>query len=1026
VEFRLLGPVEIRAAGKQAAAGHARQRSVLAVLLLDLGRVVSTERLIDRVWGDEPPAAVRSSLYGYVSKLKTAIADVGEPGVALTRRPGGYLLAAETGQVDLFRFRRQVAEAGAAAGDDERAAELLRGALGLWRGTALAGLSSPWLSEMRDTLELQRMAAVLDLNDIALRQGRHGAMVSELTAEAAAHPADERVIGQLMLALYRCGRQADALRWFEQTRQWLADEFGADPGPGLRALHQQILRADLCLALPESGGSSGRARPVPRELPMDVTAFTGRAAELAELDRLMAVGTANTSGAADTGEPKAAVVISAVSGTAGVGKTALAVHWAHRVADQFPDGQLYVNLRGYDPGQPMTAADALAGFLHALGAAGPDIPAGDDERAAQYRSLLAGRRMLVLVDNASDVGQVRPLLPGAPACGVLVTSRDSLVGLVARDGARRLDLDLLPPAEAAELLHALIGARVDADFAAATALAAWCSQLPLALRIAAELAAARPDTPLATLAEELADRQRLDLLDAGGDPHTAVRAVFSWSCRRLEPEAVRAFALAGLHPGPDLGPYAAAALVGSTAERAGHLLGVLARAHLIQPAGPGRYRMHDLLRAYARELAAAHHGDEGDEDAQDERRAALTRLFDHYLHTAAAAMDAVFPAERHRRPRVPEPAIPGPPMGDAAVGWTWLNTERASLAAAAAHAAANGWPGHATRLAGTLFRYLETGGYYPDAITIHTCARRAAREVGDRAAEAIALHYLGAVDARQGRYQQATELFQQALALFRDTGHLAGEARALVSLGRIDLEQGSYQRAATQFQQGLALLRQTDDRAGEAQALVSLGKTDMRLGDHPRAADHHRQALALFRETGDRAGQATALQHLGAVDARQGNYQQALTLFQQALSLFRETGHLAGKAYTLTSLGGVDLRQGDHSRAADHHRQALALFRETGDRAGEAEALNGLGEACLATGRAGHAREQHAAALDLASQIGERYWQARAHEGLARTDHAACDGDQARHHWQQALALYASLGVPEADQVRSVLATDTN
>ncbi len=625
MEFRVLGPVEVWSGGERVDAGHVKQRAVLAVLLLDLGKVVPIDALVDRVWG------------GYVARLKGMIAAAADSGVALSRRPGGYVLQADPGQVDLYRFRSLVRQA-AEADDDQRAAELLGLALGLWRGSALTGLASPWLRTRRETLEQQRIAAVLDYGDVALRQGQHAALTSTLAEEAVTSPANERLIAQLMTAQYRSGRQAEALRWFEQTRRHLAEELGADPRPELKALHQQILRNDPALAGPAQGHRNDA--PVPRELPADVRAFTGRLAELAGLDRLLACASA---------EP-AAMVISAVAGTAGVGKTALAVHWAHQVAPGFPDGQLYVNLRGYDPGQPMPAAEALAELLRSLGVPGQDIPPEAEERAARYRSLLAGQRMLVVLDNAGSADQVRPLLPGTPDCAVVVTSRDALAGLVARDGATRLDLDVLRPEEAVGLLRTLIGARVDAEPGAAAELARQCCRLPLALRVAAELAASRPDMPLGGLASELADlHARLDLLEAGGDPRTQVRTVFSWSYRHLDADAARTFRLLGLHPGPDVEPYAAAALTGTTVPQARQALDVLARAHLLAPASPGRYGMHDLLRGYARELTVTL-------DTGQEQRAALTRLFDHYLHTSATAMDTLFPAEHHRRP-------PHPPAG---------------------------------------------------------------------------------------------------------------------------------------------------------------------------------------------------------------------------------------------------------------------------------------------------------------------------------------------------------------------------
>jgi len=390
--------------------------------------------------------------------------------------------------------------------------------------------------------------------------------------------------------------------------------------------------------------------PAPRQLPGAAVDFTGRAAELKTLTGLLDNGH-HTPGM---------VVISAIGGTAGVGKTALAVHWAHQVASQFPDGQLYINLRGYDPGQPMPPADALAAFLRALGVPGPDIPTDTSERAARYRSLLAGRRILILLDNAASVEQVRPLLPGSVTCAVVVTSRDTLAGLVARDGARRLDLDLLSPADATVLLTTLIGDRAAADPATTAALAAACARLPLALRIAAELAGTQPGVPLATLVNELtSEHGRLDLLEAGGDPYTAVRAVFSWSYRYLEPATARAFRLLSLHPRPDFDVYAAAALAGTGLGHARRFLDDLARASLVHATAPGRYSQHDLLRGYASELAAG-------QDGTGQTRAALTRLFDHYLHTASAAMDTVVPTEMLRRPRLPAPDTLIPPVTEPA------------------------------------------------------------------------------------------------------------------------------------------------------------------------------------------------------------------------------------------------------------------------------------------------------------------------------------------------------------------------
>jgi DNA-binding SARP family transcriptional activator/tetratricopeptide (TPR) repeat protein len=1042
VEFRLLGNIEVRAAGLRVDVGHARQRSVLAVLLLDVGRMVSAEQLIDRVWGEDPPASVRNVLYGYVARLRAALARAGDPEVALVRRPGGYLLQAEPDQVDLCRFRRLVAEVPSAA-DDQQAMALLRSALGLWQGTALAGVDSRWLRTMRDTLDRQRIAVVLELGNIALRQGQHGALISGLAEEAVSHPADERLIGQLMLALYRSGRPAEAAQWYEQTRRYLVDELGADPGPELQAVQQRILQGDPLLAGPAPAGSgtapagpgtapagsgtapagSGTAPagsgttpgatrtgcPVPRELPVDVAAFTGRAAELAKLDELLV-----TSGG-QTGADPATAVISAVSGTAGVGKTALALHWAHRAAAHFPDGQLYVNLRGYDPGQPVTASDALAGFLRALGVAGQDIPAGEDERAARYRGLLAGRRILVLADNAGAVAQVRSLLPGSPGCVVVVTSRDSLAGLVARDGAQRLDLDLLPHEDAVRLLRVLIGVRAKADPEAVLVLAEQCARLPLALRVAAELAVARPDVPLTELTSELADQQsRLDLLAAGGDPRTAVRSVFSWSYQHLDPGAARAFRLLGLHPGPGFEPYATAALTNTSLEQARRLLDLLARAHLTQPAGPARYGMHDLLRAYAAEQAATYEG-------AGQLRAALTRLFDYYLYTAAIATDTLYPADSHWRPRIPPPATAVPPIAGPADARDWLAANLGTLAAVAVHTAEHGWPRHATGLSATMWRYLDYGGHNPEALVIHSRARLAAQQAGDTAAEAAAEHYLGLIDLHQGRYQQATGHLAEALELFQRSGDRTGQARTLNNLGMASYYLGRNKQASDWCQQALALHRENGDQAGETIVLGNLGLLDLRQGRYQQANGRLQRALSLARKTGNRVSESATLLILGEVSLRQGAYGRATEQLQQTLSLSREAGDRNHEASALARLGDVYLRLGSYEQAASHLEQALALAREAGDRDDEADALNGLGEVLFGTGRPGDARARHAAALGLASQIGVKYQQARAHNGMARACDALGDLGQARHHWQQALGLYTQLGAPEADQVRAQL-----
>ena len=485
--------------------------------------------------------------------------------------------------------------------------------------------------------------------------------------------------------------------------------------------------------------------------------------------------------------------------------------------------------------------------------------------------------------------------------------------------------------------------------------------------------------PVAGLIAELADQNRkLDLLDADGDPSTAVRAVFSWSYQHLDDDAARMLRLLGLDPGPDHDIYAGAALADVAVERAGRALDRLARAYLIQNAGPGRYALHDLLRAYAHEMALS-------QEREDERRAALTRLFDYHLFSAAAAMDILHPAERHRRPYIAPPTTRAVSLTTAAAAKDWLDAHRACLVTVTSFAAGNGWPGHAIRLAAVLSRYLRSGNHYLEAVTIHNTARHAARRLGDKAAEATALTDLGVIEWILGRYQQSASRYQRALALYREEGDRPGQARALSNLGLAALQRCRY----------------------------------------PQATRYLQQALALFLENGDQPGQARALINLGLAALRQRRYPQATQHFEQALALFSATGDRLGGAHVLTYLGLVDLRRRRYPQATRRLQEALATNREYGDRSGEADSLNGLGEVFTATGQSERARVQHAEALDLAIQIGDSYEQARAHNGLAHAYHADHDVDQARRHWQEALGLYVKLGDSEADQVRSRLSSSS-
>jgi tetratricopeptide (TPR) repeat protein/DNA-binding XRE family transcriptional regulator len=799
-------------------------------------------------------------------------------------------------------------------------------------------------------------------------------------------------------------------RWpYQNSLHRLADALGLHDG----ARADFVAAGGRRLAGPPPAAGSGapgrkpRGRLVPRFLPTAVPAFVGRQEQLTALTQVLH-------------RPGGTAVITAIGGTAGVGKTALAVYWAQQVTGEFPDGQLFVNLRGFDPSlPPVTPADAVRVLLDALQVPADRLPQTVEGQLGLYRSLLAGQRMLVVLDNARDVAQVRPLLPGSPTCRVIVTSRNQLTGLAVIEAARPLTLDVLTDLEAHELLENRLGAsRLAADPAATAQIITSCAHLPLALCIIAARTAMRPDLPLAQVAADLGGNRGLDAFAGGDDPAADVRDVFSWSYRQLDPDAARIFRLAGLHPGPDLELHAVAALAAAPVPQAGDLLDVLARAGMIQAAGPGRYGMHDLLRGYARELAASH-------DSEDEQRAALTGLADYYLQAAATAMDTAFPAERHRRPRVAGPGTPAPALSTPATALAWLATELPSLVAIVAHTAEHGWPRHATLLSATLFRYLDSAGRFPEAIALHGHACRAAHDSGDRAAEASALVCLGLVDGHQGRLQQAISHFERALALAREVGDQDTEARALNYRGLSLLQQGHPDLATSDIERAVLLFRAVGERTGEAYALSNLGVVHRWQGRYQQAADSQQQALALLRAQGDRPGEASVLDRIGLIDLARGDYQQASSHHQQALALYRETGDRMGQASAMARLGLACHGQGRYEQAARHLQRALTLNEEISDLVGQAGTRNGLGAALLAIGRPADARTQHSAALKLAGQAGNQYEQARAHDGLASSYQASGGPAKARRHWQQALALYIDLGSPEADQIRAKLAQAT-
>ncbi|MDI5981121.1 ATP-binding protein [Amycolatopsis magusensis] len=674
----------------------------------------------------------------------------------------------------------------------------------------------------------------------------------------------------------------------------LLDELGVPAGE----------RRRLCDARDALHGARGRAVAVPRELPADLAGFTGRDAELATLD---AVRT----------DPSG-VRISVISGAAGVGKTALAVRWSHRVAERFPDGCLYADLQGYSPVEPRRAADVLGRFLRSLGVPGDHVPDDEQERAARFRSRLAGQRVLLVLDNALDADQVRPLLPGGPDCFVVLTSRTDLAGLLVEPGARRVELRPLELDDGVALLRTHLGPRAEEAPDALRSLAEQCGGLPLALRIVAAQAAGRPVTELVA---ELAD-QGTDLLDVG-DPGTAIGTVFSWSLRHLDARAVADFHSFGRHPARDIDLPAAAALLGTDVRDAGKRIDRLVRAHLVQRSATGRLDMHDLVRAYARERAS------GDDTAS-------ARLVDHFVDAAGAAMDVLLPS--------------GPVVGaDAGAARALVDAEWHNLLAVLAFTARQGWVERTGRLAAVLSRHLDQGGRHRDALTVLGHALEASRLAGDLAAEGAALYDLGVAHLRLGEHEEARKLHDQALAVCRAGGDRHGEAGALNNLGNLYERLGRYEEAIEHYRAALPLVRELDLRRGRAVLLTNLGVVHTRLGEYEQALRDGQEALEIFRELGDLGGAARTLGNLGEVHHLSGR--DAFGHYDEALALATEVGAHSIRTEVLNHLGAAHLASGATEQARSSHTAALDLARATGDRYEEARALEGLGSAACAAGQ---------------------------------------------------------------------------
>jgi DNA-binding SARP family transcriptional activator/Tfp pilus assembly protein PilF len=920
VRYDLLGPLRVYREDQPVPLGSVKQRLLLATLLLRPNEVVGTNELAAMLWGDEQPASAAANLRTYVRGLRKSLGG-GAPWAGITAAAGGYLLRVGPGERDVDLFDAAVARGrdALAAADADRAEAELSAAVGLWRGDPLSDLPlRPALARRVAQVEERRLLAEEDYAEAVLALGAPADVVPRLRALLDRYPLRQRAWGQLMVGLYRIGDVAGALDAFRRARQVLAEETGLDPAPELTTLYDDILhhRPGLAAHPPQGDGQApGALIARPEQLPRAVPGFVGRRAELASLDALLDGGA----------QGPTSVVISAVSGMAGVGKTALALHWAHRAAGRFPDGQLYVNLRGYDEAGVVSPSDALSGFLEALGVPHARIPTDLEARTGLYRSLLASRRMLVVLDNARDSAQVRALLPGAGGCMVVVTSRDRLGGLIAAECAAPLTLGVLTVEESMSLLASRLGAsRLASEPAAVAAIVEAAGRLPLALSIVAARVATHPTFPLGAIAAELHSAEaRLDAL-ADGD----VRRVFSWSYLALRNDAARLFTLLGLHPGPDLTAPVAAALAGVSTAAVTPRLRELTRLHLLAEHTPGRYAFHDLLRAYAAELADA-------SERADERAADRQRLYDYYLH---AAYPAALLLQPQWPPIEPVPPLPSPdrlPATDHDSALAWFTAEHRVLIRVVRQAAENGFETYAWQIAWALNTFLAPRGLWQDQLDTQRVALAAAEKTDDLAGQAAANRLLSRALTRLGDHDAAEYRLKRALELHERLGDPTGQAQTLHNYCELCYVDGRPDEALAKGREALRLYRLAGNRSGEARTLNAIGWLLASTGDYVQAIESCTEALAQQRRSDDRNGQAATLDSLGFAYDRLGERVRAADCYEQAIQLFRDSVDRYHEAETLIRLGDTRDGMGDRAAAAAAWHQALRIYEDVGDPAAE-------------------------------------------------------------------------------------------
>ncbi|WP_433377440.1 BTAD domain-containing putative transcriptional regulator [Streptosporangium sp. CA-115845] len=995
MQIRILGPVDMWRDGRPFAITGLKQRTLLGVLVLQANRTVSHDRLMAALWSNEVPATGRRLLHSQLWSLRRLLTD----GQNLVSMPSGYSLQLEPGASDLDVFTTETALARTAlsSGDALRASELFRRALSLWRGPALGGTRPELQATEGAALEERRVAALLQRIEADLALGNHAELISELRVLVTEHPLNEEMRGQLILALHRAGRTADALAEFQLAREYIRDEVGLEPGTGLSRIQQAVLSSDT--ALDAQPGVPARAfSPVPRQLPVDIARFTGRRKDLRKLDELLSPGQISAS----------TVVISAIAGTAGVGKTALATHWAHRVAARFPDGQLYVNLHGYSHNEPVTGAQALYQFLRALGMPTDEIPSNTDERATLYRSLVAGRRMLMILDNAATPDQVRPLLPGSPLCRTVITSRDALRGLSVTHDVRTITLDVLSVDEAQALLVAVLGAeRIDAEPKEAAELARLCGYLPLALKLAAAHLGSQPTLPLKDLVMKLGQENRLAALDIEEDPQVGVRAAFELSYRALPETARRTFRLISVQPGPDIHCAAVAVLTGLPPHETLAAVDALANAHLIHRVGDQRLAMHDLLGVYGRDRSDT-------DDSATDRHTALSRLVDWYLHTTYAAINRVTGKERE--------LVTPPPTGTRAFAGvddalTWLDIEFSTLMAIIAYAGVEDFPTHSWQITLTMSRFFYMRDQADEMITSHRIALSAVRRLGERQGEAELLKSLSLAYLCTGDYRGYLSHLRQALAVFQSMGDQMGEARVLGDIAFALVTLGEFTQAAETSRQSIELLHRLGNRSAENAVMSTLARAYRDLGRLAESRDLLRTCLAYEREQERRPDEAATLIELGTVHTRLGDADIAVEFLTRALTMTQELGISSLETEAFIGLGTAYREQGHHSEAIGHHQKALGRSKELRSRHLECQTLNELGADHFATGKHRSALEYRLTAMDIASKLPERHMDGLTRKGVGEALYALGRVEDAVKHWEEALAILAPMDVPEAEEI---------